>query len=138
MADINIVNENQIGECVANAITDLNDRLWKLKERGFDVEMPEKMDFQMIVVKSGGWQALEVVGTEKGTTKETGGTTETGTSKEITKGTDNGSTIEKQGGFQTESSNGVSSDTQNSTDKKVSRGENEHAQNSEETTTTKS
>lgn len=118
MADINIVHENQVGECVANAITDLNDRLWKLKERGFDVEMPEKMDFQMIVVKSGGWQALEVVGTEKGTTNEKGTATE------------NGKSTEKQGGSTTENQTSDSVDTTISSEKGSTDAANSHAQNS--------
>jgi hypothetical protein len=118
MADINIVNENQIGECVANAITDLNDRLWKLKERGFDVEMPEKMDFQMIVVKSGGWQALEVVGTEKGTTNEKGTAIE------------NGKSTEKQGGSTTENQTSDSADTTISSEKGSTDAANSHTQNS--------
>jgi len=118
MADINIVNENQIGECVANAIIDLNDRLWKLKERGLDVEMPEKMDFQMIVVKSGGWQALEVVGTEKGTTEEKGTAIE------------NGKSTEKQGGSTTENQTSDSVDTTVSSDTSATDSANSHTQNS--------
>ena len=134
MAEVVLLDD--LDAYIARAVEKVNNGVQAARKLGIQAELPQKLDFEVVAIV--GWQALEAATVESGTTKETGGTTETGTSKEITNGTDNGSTIEKQGGFQTESSNGVSSDTQNSTDKKVSRGENEHAQNSEETTTTKS
>ncbi len=134
MAEVVLLDD--LDAYIARAVEQVNNGVQTARKLGIQAELPQKLDFEVVAIV--GWQALEAATVESGTTKETGGTTETGTSKEITNGTDNGSTIEKQGGFQTESSNGVSSDTQNSTDKKVSQGENEHSQNSEETTTTKS
>jgi hypothetical protein len=104
---INIVRIHEVGDCVVQAIDDLNAKLWAANQRGHFVEMPEEMQFQMLVVKE--WEVLE------------------STDRQITVTTDN------QGGFSTETQTSTGADITAGTDERRSESNNRHVQNTDST-----
>lgn len=95
-----IVRIEEIGTCVRQVIESLNAEAYLMNQRGFFVELPEEIQFEMLVVKE--WEALE------------------STDREISEGT------EIQGGFSTENSQSTGGDSQTSSETKNSRATNIH------------
>lgn len=135
MAEINIVRIEEIPECIERTLQGIRDGLVNARKNGILAEWPEKVDFQMIVVKD--WQALEVNSTESGVTTEKGVTAEKGKTTEVGTITDKGTTIEKQGGFSTELQTSGGTDRQTGTETRRTDGANSHVENGDSTTTTK-
>ncbi len=74
MPEIHIVRIDEIAECVDRTLTGIRDGLLLARRNGIIARWPEKVDFQMTVVKD--WQVLDMSSVEESSTKETqGGTT---------------------------------------------------------------
>lgn len=86
----NIVRINEIDQCVAKALDGIRLGVLAARKSGLQVEMPDEVAFDMIVVKD--WQVLEATSKENGLSNETqgGGTTETSTETEIRTGKETG------------------------------------------------
>lgn len=70
-----IVRSNEVGQCVQEAIDDLNLRLWEMNQRGHSLEMPKTMKFDMVVVKE--WEAIQSTDKQESITSEIQGGFET-------------------------------------------------------------
>lgn len=71
-----IVRIDEIDACVERTILGIRDGLVKLREKGITAEYPEKVDFQMLVVKE--FNALQIeVGAEKSVQAQTENSTAT-------------------------------------------------------------
>lgn len=121
MAEINIVRPSEIGTFVENAIVDLNAHLWRLRKQGHDVLMPEKMEFDMVVVDR--FQELEITTTERGETVEKGKTEEKGGVKE------------KQGGETLDTKVGKTAESETATKTSATDDADRHIQNEASTET---
>lgn len=136
MADsTNIVRIEEIGECVNRTLQEIRNGVAESRKAGIQAELPEKVEFTMIVVKD--WQALEVSSSETGKTTEDGATTEVGSTTEKGTTTDKGTTIEKQGGFSQETQTTGGTDRQTGSETRSTNGANSHVGNTDETTITK-
>lgn len=102
-----IVRTGEIGQCVQETIDDLNLRLWEMNQRGHSLEMPKKMQFDMIVVKE--WEAIQSTDRNEAITSEI------------------------HGGFQTESRKSDDRGSQSSNDTKQSRDTNSHGEKGSDT-----
>jgi len=71
MAEINIIRIDEIAECVNRTLAGIRDGLLQARDSGIMAEWPEKVDFQMVVVKD--WQLLEMASGETSATEETQG-----------------------------------------------------------------
>jgi hypothetical protein len=71
MPEINIVRIDEIAECVNRTLVGIRDGLLQARETGILARWPEKVDFQMVVVKD--WQLLEMASGETSSTNETQG-----------------------------------------------------------------
>lgn len=135
MADnTNIVRIDEIPECIERTLQGIRDGLINARKNGILAEWPEKVDFQMTVVKD--WQVLDVNSSESGETVEAGDTTEKGKTTEEGITTDKGTTIEKLGGFSTELQTSGGTDRQTGTETRRTDGANSHVENGDSTTIT--
>lgn len=118
----NIVRINEIDQCVAKALDGIRLGVLAARKSGLQVEMPDEVAFDMIVVKD--WQVLEATSKENGLSNETqgGGTTETSTETEIRTG--------KETGLRTESSETTDTDTKTGTETSKTSGRNTHNETS--------
>lgn len=105
-----VVKIEDVGKYVSEVIQNLNAELFEMTKRGFFVEMPEELTFDMVVLKE--FEAL--TSTDKETSKGNG--TQTGTTKEE----DSSTTIDHGG-----------------SEVRVSKGENHHLNEGASVTTTK-
>jgi hypothetical protein len=126
---INVVQLEDLAAHTAATIQAVYDSVAIARKNGnHQVELPEKIDFQMIVIAPSGWQALESVSTEKGENSESGLTTGKETSTDKGEATDNQETAEKQGGFSTDTRKGAGSDSGTRSSEDNDRSENKHVQ----------
>lgn len=110
MADsINIVRIDEISDCISRTIAGIRDGVATAIAAGVQAELPEKVDFNMIVIKD--WQVLAHESSETG------------------------ETIEAQGGKTTEKSGGTQSETRKATEQSEMIGENAHNEESKRTFT---
>ena len=136
---INIVKIEDLDKTVADTILKVYEGVALARANGnFQVELPPKIDFSMVVVAENGWQALEHKVNEDGTTKGDGITTGTEVSKE--KGTvlDHQTSQENQGGTTTETRDSAGKDNSTTDTSKTDDGRNEHIENSKSTQTNRS
>ena len=109
MPEINIVRIDEIAECVNKTLEGIRDGLLQARANGILAKWPEKVDFQMTVVKD--WQALDIASGEKSTTTEV------------------------QGGFQTETTTSGGTNRETGSEKRTTTGRNSHIENDGTTTT---
>jgi hypothetical protein len=116
---INIVNLEDLDAHIASTIQKVHDGVVAARKgTNNNVELPKGgIDFKILVVMKGGWQALESQTTEAGETLGDG----------TTKGT------EKQTGYSTDTRSGTGTDTTTKSDEIVETGTNGHIQTEEST-----
>ncbi len=130
-----VIQLENLDTYIALAVEKVNNGVALARAGGVQAELPSKLDFELVVIVPDGWQALEERGTETGTNKETGGTTDTGDTDETVTGSDDSTTTETQGGYQEEKSDATTTDDSTTDDDKDSAQEEHHTQNTDETVT---
>lgn len=141
----NIVRLSELDQFVADTIDKVIGGVTKARALGHQAELPQKIDFQVIVIKD--WQALDIVAGESAQTEETqgGGSTETSTSKgkEDSQRNEGSTTKESRSGSETTDSTDKTTTKDESTSEddqlreENSAQEEERKQKSTETTMTK-
>lgn len=118
-----VVQIENLDAYIAEAISKVNNGVASARKNGIMAELPEKLDFDVVVIASGGWQALDaVVKDENITTKNAG-------SKEITVVTEEGETVEEQTGDSTDTDSGSTTETPTGENKRTSETFEQHTNN---------
>lgn len=101
-----VVEISKLDTYIAETIRKVNDGVAAARKAGVQAELPQKIDFQAIVIADGGWQALEAIVTDAADTTEKQGGGKTTTV------TESGSTTERQTGTSTDTDSGSTRETE--------------------------
>lgn len=105
-----VVEISKLDTLIADTIRKVNDGVESARKNGVLAELPKSIDFEVVVIADGGWQALDSVVTEESDSTDKVGGGKTTVVKE------EGSTVERQ--------TGTSTDADSGSDRKASSGTN--------------
>lgn len=127
---INIVNLADLDTVIAATIKKVHDGVvLARKETNSNVELPKGgIDFTMVVVVEGGWQALDSQTIEAGQTLGDGVTKGIEKTTDVGTSTDHQESKETQGGYTTDKRTGGVSDTTTKTGTVIDNGTNSHVE----------
>lgn len=125
-----VVQIENLDAYIAEAILKVNNGVAAARKNGVLAELPEKLDFDVVVIASGGWQALDAV------VKDDAVTTQRAGSGEVTVTKEEGETVSLEEGDSTDTESGATTQRESGTNKRVSDTFEQHTSNGDKVTET--
>ena len=123
------VEISKLDTYIADAIKRVNDGVALARKSGVMSELPPKIDFDVVVIADGGWQALaSIISDDSNITEKAGG-------GRTTVVTEAGNTVEVQSGYSTDAESGSTTDSQRGEDVRKTHSFEEHTNNGDKVTT---